>query len=394
MTVVRNSRPVVAGVVSALVGFTSAFTVVLSGLAGVGASHDQASSGLLAVSVTMGVTSILLAWRSRMPITVAWSTPGAALLASTGVVEGGWPAAVGAFLVTGALILLTGLVPQLGALIARIPTSVAQAMLAGVLFQLCLGPITGLAANPLGVAPVVIVYLVALRLWPRWATPLAFAAAAVVIVVWVAADGTATDPAALLPRIELTVPVFTLGGVVGIALPLYLVTMASQNIPGVAVMRGFDYEVPWRPAMLLTGAGTLLGAPAGGHAINLAAISAALAAGPEAGDDRSRRWIASVTWGVVSIGFGVASAAFGTLVLLAPAGVIAAVAGLALLGTFGSSLSAAMADAKDRIPALVAFITAASGLSIAGISAAFWALLAGLAVRLVLTAGAPKRDAA
>lgn len=166
-------RPISAGVVSALVGFTSAFVVVLSGLKGVGANPSQASSGLLAVSVTMGLSCILLAGWTRMPITVAWSTPGAALLAFTGTVQGGWPAAVGAFLVTGALIVLTGLVPQLGALIARIPASVAQAMLAGVLFQLCLGPIVGLATNPLAVAPVVAVWLLALRLLPRWAAPLA-----------------------------------------------------------------------------------------------------------------------------------------------------------------------------------------------------------------------------
>ncbi|BDZ45434.1 benzoate/H(+) symporter BenE family transporter [Naasia aerilata] len=204
-------RPVSAGVVSALVGFTSAFVVVLTGLAGVGADTDQASSGLLAVSVTMGLSCILLACWTRMPITVAWSTPGAALLASTGTVEGGWPAAVGAFLVTGALIVLTGLVPQLGALISRIPASVAQAMLAGVLFQLCLGPITGLAANPLAVAPVVVVWLVALRFLPRWATPLAFLTAAVVIGIDVAASGVAVDAASLVPRIELTAPAFTLG---------------------------------------------------------------------------------------------------------------------------------------------------------------------------------------
>jgi benzoate membrane transport protein len=380
-------RPISAGVVSALVGFTSAFVVVLTGLAGVGANPNQASSGLLAVSVTMGVSCILLAWWTRMPITVAWSTPGAALLATTGAVQGGWPAAVGAFLVTGALIVLTGLLPQLGALIARIPASVAQAMLAGVLFQLCLGPITGLAANPFAVAPVIVVWLLALRFLPRWATPLAFLTAAIVIGVHVATSVGAVDVASLAPRVVLTAPAFTLAGVVSIALPLYLVTMAGQNIPGVAVMKGLGYEVPWRRSMLVTGVGTLLGAPAGGHAINLAAISAALAAGPEAGEDRSRRWIASVTAGCVLVLLGIASAAFGALVLLAPAGVIAAVAGLALLGTLAGSLQAALSDPDDRISAVVTFATAASGIAVAGLSAAFLALLAGLVVRGVLRLG-------
>jgi benzoate membrane transport protein len=379
--------PISAGVVSALVGFTSAFVVVLTGLAGVGADPDEASSGLLAVSVTMGLSCILLASWTRMPITVAWSTPGAAVLASTGTVQGGWPAAVGAFLVTGILIVLTGLVPQLGALITRIPAAVAQAMLAGVLFQLCLGPITGLATNPLAVAPVVAIWLLALRFLPRWATPLAFLTAAIVIGVDLAMAGVTADPASLAPRVVLTLPTFTLAGMLSIALPLYLVTMASQNIPGVAVMKGFGYDVPWRRSMLVTGAGTLLGAPAGGHAINLAAISAALAAGPEAGEDRSRRWIASVTAGSVLILLGIASAAFGTLVLLAPPGVMAAVAGLALLATLAASLQAAVSNADDRIPAVVTFATAASGIAIAGLSAAFLALVAGLLVRFVLRLG-------
>jgi benzoate membrane transport protein len=382
-------RPISAGVVSALVGFTSAFVIVLTGLAGVGADPVQASSGLLAVTVTMGLACILLACWTRMPITVAWSTPGAALLVSTGTVDGGWPAAVGSFLVTGVLIVLTGLVPQLGAVIARIPVPVAQAMLAGVLFQLCLGPVTGLADNPLAVAPVVAVWLVALRLLPRWAAPCAFVAAAVVVGVHVATSGEAVDAAALVPRVELTAPVVTVAGLVGITLPLYLVTMASQNVPGVAVMKGFGYEVPWRRSMLVTGVGTVLGAPAGGHAINLAAISAALAAGPAAGEDRSRRWIASVSAGVVLIGLGIASAAFGALVLLAPAGVVPAVAGLALLGALASSMKAAVSDPDEQVPAVVAFATAASGLAIAGVSAAFWALVAGLVVRSVLRLGRP-----
>ncbi len=390
MTVVSTPsgvfRPISAGVISALVGFTSAFVVVLSGLAGVGANPDQASSGLLAVSVTMGLSCILLATWTRMPITVAWSTPGAALLASTGAVEGGWPVAVGAFLVTGALIVLTGLVPSLGALIASIPTSIAQAVLAGVLFKLCLGPVSGLATNPLAVAPVVVVWLFALRLLPRWAVPLAFLTAAIVIGIHLAVSGTPIDAAAFMPRAEVTVPAFTLAGVVGIALPLYVVTMASQNVPGVAVMKGLGYTVPWRRSMLVTGAGTIIGAPAGGHAINLAAISAALATVAEAGEDRGRRWIASVTAGAVLVLLGICSSAFGALVLRAPTGVVPAVAGLALVTTLAASLQAALAEPDGRVPAVITFVTAASGIAIAGVSAAFWALIAGLVVLFVLRA--------
>jgi benzoate membrane transport protein len=380
------TRPIMAGVVTALVGFTSSFAVVLTGLAGVGADPVQAASGLLAASLTMGLACVILAWRYRMPITVAWSTPGAALLAATGAVDGGWPAAVGAFLVTAALILLTALWPALGALIARIPPSIAQAMLAGVLLPLCLAPVTGLVGNPWGVAPVLLTWLLFARLAPRWAVPLAFAAASIVVAVSLARAGDAVDPALLLPRIELTAPVFTAGAAVGIALPLFIVTMASQNVPGVAIMRSFGYEVPWRPAMLVTGIGTAVGAAAGGHAINLAAISAALAASPDADPDPRRRWVAGVSTGVSYLVLGGCSAAFAALVLLAPEAVIPAVAGVALFGAFGSAVQQAIDDPGERIPAVVTFLVAASGVALLGVSAAFWALVAGLLVRTVLHA--------
>ncbi|ASK64722.1 benzoate transporter [Brachybacterium avium] len=377
-------RPVSAGIISGLVAFTSSFVVVLAGLHGVGASADQAASGLLAVSLTMGSASILLSTWTRLPITIAWSTPGAALLATTGTVEGGWPAAVGAFLLVGVLIVLTGLVRPLGRLMARIPASIAQAMLAGILLQLCLGPVLGVAANPLAVGPVILVWALAQRFAPRWASPLAFAAAAVVIAVAMAGAGTSLSSVPLLPVLELTTPRLGLGAVLGIALPLYLVTMASQNVPGVAVMKGLGYEVPWRRTMVVTGLGTLAGAPAGGHGINLAAITAALAAGPEAGPDQDRRWIASFTSGVVLVLLGLGAAACAHLIALAPEGVVPAVAGLALIGTFVVSLRAALAEPSEQLPAGVTVLIAASGIAVGGISAAFWALLAGLALRALL----------
>ena len=381
------SRPITAGVVTALVGFTSSFAVVLTGLDAVGASPEQAASGLLILSLTMGLACVILAWRYRMPITAAWSTPGAALLAAVSAVEGGWPAAVGAFIVVAALILLTALVPRIGALIAAIPPSIAQAMLAGVLLPLCLAPITGLVANPWGVVPVVLTWLVFARIAPRWAVPLAFMAATVVVIVGIAASDTAVDPALLIPTLEFTAPDFTFGSIIGIALPLFIVTMASQNVPGIAVMRSYGYEVPWRPAMLVTGVGSAIGAPFGGHAINLAAISAALAAAPDAEPDPARRWVAGVSTGVSYIVLGAFSAVFAALVLLAPAAVIPAVAGLALFGAFGSSVQQAIDDPGERMPAVVTFLVAASGIALFGISAAFWSLVAGLLVRAALRLG-------
>lgn len=379
------SRPILAGVVTALVGFTSSFAVVLTGLSAVGASPAQAASGLLALSITMGLACVFLASRYRMPITAAWSTPGAALLAATGAVEGGWPAATGAFLVVAALTLLAAAWPGFGGLIARIPASIAQAMLAGVLLPLCLAPVTGIAENPWGVIPVVLTWLIFARIAPRWAVPFAFVAAAIVVGVELVQGGSSMDASLLLPRIEFVAPTLTVGAIIGIALPLFVVTMASQNVPGVAIMRSYGYDVPWRPAMLVTGIGTAIGAPAGGHGINLAAISAALAASPEADPDPKRRWVAGLSTGVAYVVLGGFSAGFSALVILAPAAVIPAVAGVALFAAFGSAIQQAVAEPSERMPAVVTFLIAASGISLAGISAAFWALIAGLLVRLVLT---------
>jgi benzoate membrane transport protein len=381
------ARPLAAGVVTALVGFTSTFAVVLTGLRAVGATPEQAASGLLALCITVGLGCIVMAWRYRMPITIAWSTPGVALLAATGAVDGGWSAVVGGFLVSAGLILLTALFPPLGALIARIPPSIAQAMLAGVLLPLCVAPFVAVVADPWAVAPVLIVWLVAARLVPRWAVPLAFVAATVVIVIGVATSGASTDAATLLPRLEFTAPTLTVGSVVGIALPLFVVTMASQNVPGVAVMRSLGYTIPWRPAMLVTGLGSAVGATAGAHIINLGAISAAIAAGPDAHPDPQRRWVAGVSAGSTYLVLGVFSAAFAALVLLAPVGVIPAVAGVALFAAFGSAVQQAIDDPGERIPAVVTFLVAASGIAIAGVSAAFWALVAGLLVRAALHLG-------
>ncbi|MBN9211868.1 MAG: benzoate transporter [Microbacterium sp. 71-36] len=381
------SRPLIAGVVTALVGFTSTFAVVLTGLRAVGATADQAASGLLALCVVVGLGCLFVGARYRMPITIAWSTPGVALLAATGAVDGGWPAVVGGFLVSAALILLAGFFPPLGALIARIPPSIAQAMLAGVLLPLCVAPFTGLVSDPWGVAPVLVVWLIAARLLPRWAVPLAFVAATAVIVVGIVRSGAQVDPSTLIPRVEFVMPTLTLGSVVGIGLPLFVVTMASQNVPGVAVMRSLGYTVPWRPAMIVTGVGSALGATAGAHAINLGAISAAIAAGPDSHPDPRRRWLASISAGGSYLVLAALSSAFAALVLLAPAGVIPAVAGVALFAAFGSAVQQAIDDPGERMPAVVTFLVAASGVAVAGVSAAFWALLAGLVVRTVLHVG-------
>lgn len=378
----RVGRIALAGLTTALVGFASSSAVVLAGLQAMGATPTQAASGLVALCLTQALGMLWLAQRTRMPVVLAWSTPGAALLAAGAVPEGGWPAAVGAFIVTGALVVLTGLWPGLAKAVAAIPAPLAQAMLAGVLVELCLAPVRGVVEAPLAVLPIIVVWLVLMRFAPSWASPAAFAVGLVVLLA--RASGSGLD-GPLLPVLEPVVPAFTWSAVVGIALPLYIVTMASQNVPGVAVLSSYGYRAPWRESMLVTGIGTVAGAPFGGHAINLAAITAALAASPDADPDPSRRWRAVRVSAIIYLALAACATAITTLVGVAPV-VLAAVAGVALLPTLASSLVGAVRAEGERIPAVVTFLVAASGLTAWGIGAAFWALLAGLAVHLALRA--------
>jgi benzoate membrane transport protein len=384
---VSRSRPVLVGILTALVGFTSSFAVVLAGLRAVGASPAEAASGLLAVCATQALGMLWLVRRHRIPLTLAWSTPGAALLASTGVVRGGWPAAVGAFLVVGALIVVTGLWPRLGRAVAAIPAPIAQAMLAGVVLELCLAPVRGFAAHPWEVGPILLTWLVLLRFARKWSVPGAFASTLVVVGIDVARRGGLHG--VLLPHLAWTTPTLTWASMLGLTLPLYVVTMAGQNVPGIAIMSSYGYQVPWRETMTITGIGTAVGALAGGHAINLAAITASMAASPDAHPDPRRRWVASCTAGWAYLVLALLSTALTTFVSVAPLNVVGAVAGLALLGTLSSSLAGALSVAEGREAAAITFVVAASGLTFLGIGAAFWALAAGLLIRAVLPAPSP-----
>ncbi|AHH15995.1 benzoate membrane transport protein BenE [Nocardia nova SH22a] len=385
-----RGQAVGAGIIAAAVGFTSSSAVVLAGLTAVGATAAQAASGLLAVCVTQALGMWILGLRYRLPITLAWSTPGAALLTGAGAVTGGWPAAVGAFAVTGVLIVATGCSARLGRLITAIPVEVAQAMLAGVLLPLCLAPLRALTTSSAGVVvPVLAVWLVLQRFASRWAVPGAFGTAVVAAGIAMAGGHHGVRAADLAPRLEWTVPHWSWQAMIGIAIPLYVVTMAAQNLPGVAVMNSFGYRVPWRASMTVTGLGTIAGAPAGGHAINLAAISAALAAAPSAHPDPRRRWWSTMSAGACYLVLAPASAALVALAAAAPAGVLETVAGLALIATFGSALTAALGPATHRTAAAVTFLVSASGIAVFGIGAAFWAVVAGLLVRWVLAAGGP-----
>lgn len=369
------AQPVAAGMLAAVVGFASSFAVVVHGLMGAGADAAQAASGLMAASVAMGLCGILLSVRLKMPISAAWSTPGAALLAASPPVSGGYAAAVGAFLLCGALIVLSGAVRPLGRLVAAIPAPLASAMLAGVLLPLCLAPVHAIAVQPVAGLAIVATWAVVGRVRRLLAVP------AAVVVTGICVAVGQTLPASILadpwPHPLLVTPAFTVAAAVGTALPLFVVTMASQNIPGLAVLRINGYAPPPAPLLAVTGVGTLLAAPFCGIAVNLAAITAALCAGPDAGVDPSRRWIAALTTGVLYVAFGVFAGVATSFMAASPPVLIEAVAGLALLGALGAALHTATATPEAREPALVTFLVAAAGTTFLGIGGAFWGLLAG-----------------
>src|SRR5580698_788504 len=281
-------QPVTAGILAAVVGFASAFTVVLTGLAGAGASPAQAASGLLALCVAQGLLSIVLSLRWRQPVNIVWSTPGAALLLGAGLPHGGFGIAVTAFLLTGLLILAAGLYRPLARAVAAIPLSLASAMLAGVLMELCLAPIQAVAHLPALALPIVIAWALGWSFARRYAVPIAVLVATVIVVSTTRIPATALALAWAHP--QFVSPTLDLVRAAGIAIPMFIVTMASQNVPGLAVLRGNGYDIPVGKVFVTTGLGTLVVAVFGGHALNLSAITAALCAGPEADADPSPPW--------------------------------------------------------------------------------------------------------
>ena len=373
-----SAQALAAGVLAAFVGFASSFAVIIRGLVSVGATQAQAASGLMALSLAMGLCGVVLSLRSRLPISAAWSTPGAALLATTGAVTGGFPAAVGAFLLCGLLIVLAGSWRPLGRWVAAIPTPLANAMLAGVLLGLCVAPVRAVAEAPLLGLPVVLTWAIMVRIKRLYAVPAAVVVAAALIAATTHLSADAMG--SLWPTAVPVMPSFSAHAAIGIAVPLFIVTMASQNIPGMAVLNVNGYRPPPGKLFRVTGLFSLAAAPFGGHAVNLAAITAALCAGADAHPDPRRRYWAAVVAGLTYVAFGLLAGAATAFIAGAPPILIEAVAGLALLGAFGSALMGAVTDPQAREAAIITFLVTGSGVSLLGVSGAFWGLVAGGAV--------------
>ena len=373
--------PILAGGVSAITGVAASTGVVLAAMKGLGATNGQILSIVFVSTFGYGLLSILLSLRYKMPLSIVWSTPGAAMLVAAGTLKLGFPVAVGAFIMSGVLLTLTGLWPALGRVVTSIPKPIASAMLAGVIFSFCISPFQMISSHPLVVLPALLVWLVLYRFATIWAAPAAIAVMGLVIALTIPIPSTAFS---IIPHIEFTMPQFTLTGLISIAIPLYLVTMASQNIPGIAIMKTYDFEVPFKPVMVTTGLSSVFTSPIGGFAFNLAAITAAINANEHAHPQHKKRFLASVFGGVIYLALALLVVPFIAIVLNVPHELILAMAGVALFATITSALTSATEDSELRLPAVVTFLVGASGFSVWGIGAAFWALLSGVVIWQVL----------
>ena len=381
------AQPILAGILAAIVGYASTFTLMLAALSAAGASPQQAGSGLFSVCLAIGILNIVVAWRVRTPISFAWTTPGAAFLLTVGEPMGGYPAVAGAFLACAALIALTGFIRPLARLVAAIPSAIANAMLAGMLLALCLAPIEAVAEMPLLALPILAAWALGLRFARRYAVPIAVAVTGIVLATTTHLPAGTFDGA--WPSLAFVMPEFTLDALIRIALPLYVVTMASQNLPGVAVMKANGYQLQPAPIFVLTGFASAATAFFGGITSNLAAITAAICAGPEAHPDPARRWPAPVSAGFTYLALGSLASLAAAFIAASPPLLIQAVAGLALFSSLASSLAGALADEDSRLPAILTFVATASGITIIGVGAPFWGLVGGIVLLILLRKASP-----
>jgi benzoate membrane transport protein len=371
---------IAAGFVTVLVGFSSSAAIVFQAAQSLGANPDQISSWMWALGLGMGVTCIGLSLRYRIPVVTAWSTPGAAMLISSAA---GLPLsdAVGAFVLSAVLIAIAGFTGFFERMISRIPVSLASGMLGGVLLRFGLEAFE-MMRTQLGLGLMMFAtYVLSRRLAPRYAVILTL----LVGIAFSAALGLlhTQDLSLQLATPVFVAPTISFAAIAGIALPLFIVTMASQNVPGVAVIRASGYSVPISPTIGWIGVTNIALAPFGAFALNLAAITAAICMGREAHEDAGRRYVAAIAAGVFYVLVGLFGATVAALFAAFPKELIMAIAGLALLGTIGNSLAAALREESEREAALVTFLVTASGLSLAGIGSAFWGLVAGVITLLV-----------
>jgi benzoate membrane transport protein len=370
-----------AGFVAVLVGFTSSVAIVFQAALAFGATPEVISSWMWALGIGMGLCTLVPALWLKQPVMVAWSTPGAAVLAAGAAAAAGGGAgfsmneAVGAFMLSALLITVFGVTGWFERVMQRIPMAIAAALLAGVLARFGLQAFTAASSALPLVVLMLLSYLFFKRISPRYAVPITL----LIAITFVATQGQLA-PANVqfeLTKPVFTAPAFTLQAAISLALPLFIVTMASQNLPGVAAIRAAGYDMPLSKIITLTGLATLVLAPFGAFALNLSAITAAIVMGHEAHEDKAKRYTAAVSCGAIYVLIGLFGAAVTGVLLAFPKELVAAIAGLALLGTIANGLHSALADERHREAAIITFLVTLSGVVIAGVGSAFWGVVAG-----------------
>ena len=383
-----STSAVVAGFIAMLTGYTSSLVLMFQAGQAAGLTNGQISSWIWALSIGMAICCIGLSLRYRAPIMIAWSTPGAALLI-TSLPGVPYSEAIGAYIFASGLIVLIGLTGTFDRLMRRIPASIAAALLAGVLFKIGLEICVAAEQQPLLVVAMLLAYLVGKRLLPRYAVLAALIVGSVLAALFGLLNFEHFELQLAVP--EWTTPSFSLAAVISIGIPLFIVAMASQNLPGMAVLRANGYDVPASPLLTTTGLTSMLLAPFGSHGIHMAAISAAICAGPEAHEDPKKRYTAAIWCGVFYGIAGIFGATLAALFAALPKALILSIAALALFASIIGGLTQAMSEPKEREAALITFLVTASGMTLFSVGSAFWGIVAGLLTLAILNWG--KRDA-
>jgi len=381
-------HPVVAGLVSVIVNYGGTFILVFQAAKVAGLSPELTASWVWSVSIGVGLTGLFLSWRYREPIITAWSTPAAAFLV-TALATTPYAEAVGAYMISAAAFVALGLSGCFERVIRLIPPGIASGLLAGILLQFGIGAFGGASVDPLLVGLLVVAYVVLKRFSARYAVVgiLVFGLVFLLTQDRVDLSGLKLEFAAPV----ITMPAFSLNALLSVALPLFLITLTGQYMPGMLVLRNDGFRTSANPIVTVTGLGSLVMAPFGSHAFNIAAITAAIATGKAAHEDPARRWIAGVAAGCFYVLVGVFGVTLAAVFMALPATFITTLAGLALLGTIGGSLAGAMADPTSREAALITFLASAANIKLIGIGGAFWGLLIGLVAYLALNARLPRR---
>ncbi|WP_376709800.1 benzoate/H(+) symporter BenE family transporter [Pseudochrobactrum lubricantis] len=383
------THPVVAGLISVIVNYGGTFILVFQAAKIAGLSPELTASWVWSVSIGVGVTGLMLSWYFREPIITAWSTPAAAFLV-TALATTPYAEAVGAYIISALAFVVLGLSGTFEKVIRLIPASIASGLLAGILLQFGIGAFGGATIDPLLVGGLIVAYVLLKRFTARYAVVGILVLGIGFLLVQGRVDFSGLSLTLAAP--VFTMPVFSLNALLSVALPLFLITLTGQYMPGMLVLRNDGFKTSANPIVTVTGLGSLLMAPFGSHAFNIAAITAAIATGREAHEDPRKRWIAGIAAGCFYVLVGVFGVTLAAVFMAFPSTFITTLAGLALLGTIGGSLAGALADPKTREAALITFLASAANINLLGIGGAFWGLVIGLVAYMLLNGQLPKRD--